>query len=35
MKGGAMKVRLLRVSYALALVVAFVVTSGADRKFGH
>jgi hypothetical protein len=35
MEVGEMKVRLIRVSYALALIVAFVVTAGADRKFGH
>lgn len=30
-----LKVRLFRVSYTLALIVAFVVASGADRKWSH
>ena len=29
-----MKLRLIRVSYFLALAVAFAVAAGADRKFG-
>jgi hypothetical protein len=29
-----MKLRLVRLSYFLALAVAFAVAAGADRKFG-
>ena len=29
-----MKLRLVRLSYFVALAVAFAVASGADRKFG-